>query len=241
MNALRGMAVKVTAENISAADVSQEYTDLSAKLRNLENTTDQLNEIMKKAVSVTDVLSVQTQITQTEGDIEQTKARIKYLAETSAMSLITINLQQSSLVINLIAGIEYAYTKDNIGFKVDITSGISPYTYTWDFGDGITSTDAEPWHKYSKAGDYNVTVTVIDAKGHKAKVSASEHITKFPVWEAGSTFNIAWQGLLTFLKFIYTLVVWLLLFSPVIIVGVFGWKYFQRKTKSKKAVDVASK
>jgi flagellar biosynthesis chaperone FliJ len=99
MNALRGMAVKVTAENISAADVSQEYTDLSAKLRNLENTTDQLNEIMKKAVSVTDVLSVQTQITQTEGDIEQTKARIKYLAETSAMSLITINLQQSSLVI----------------------------------------------------------------------------------------------------------------------------------------------
>ena len=31
---------------------------------------------------------------------------------------------------------------------------------TWDFGDGTTSSDQNPTHKYEKAGVYNVTLTV---------------------------------------------------------------------------------
>ena len=31
---------------------------------------------------------------------------------------------------------------------------------TWDFGDGTSSRDANPKHKYEKAGNYNVTLTV---------------------------------------------------------------------------------
>ncbi|UCC92982.1 MAG: PKD domain-containing protein, partial [Thermoplasmata archaeon] len=38
-------------------------------------------------------------------------------------------------------------------------------TYAWNFGDGGTSDEVEPEHKYDKAGTYTVTVTVTDARG----------------------------------------------------------------------------
>lgn len=34
--------------------------------------------------------------------------------------------------------------------------------YLWDFGDGGTSTDANPWHLYAAVGVYNVTLTAIN-------------------------------------------------------------------------------
>ncbi len=34
------------------------------------------------------------------------------------------------------------------------------YTYSWDFGDGTTSTDMIPWHEYQSPGSYNVTAVI---------------------------------------------------------------------------------
>ena len=39
------------------------------------------------------------------------------------------------------------------------------YYWTWNFGDGTTSTDQSPTHKYMKAGKYTVTLTVKNAAG----------------------------------------------------------------------------
>jgi PKD repeat protein len=36
----------------------------------------------------------------------------------------------------------------------------SPSSWSWNFGDGTNSTDQNPTHTYSKAGDYNVHLTV---------------------------------------------------------------------------------
>jgi hypothetical protein len=38
-------------------------------------------------------------------------------------------------------------------------------TYSWNFGDGGTSEEVEPEHRYEKVGTYTVTVTVTDARG----------------------------------------------------------------------------
>ena len=38
-------------------------------------------------------------------------------------------------------------------------------SWSWDFGDGETSTKAEPTHAYSSAGNYTVTLTIRDNKG----------------------------------------------------------------------------
>jgi hypothetical protein len=216
MNSIRAMAVKVTSDNISAEDVSEEYSDLSAKLRNLENAETQLTEIMKKAEKVEDVLAVQKQLTTTREEIEIVKGRMQYLEQTSSMSLINVNLQQSSLIINLYAGTRYARTGDNIGFAVNVQGGISPFSYEWDFGDGATSIEAEPWHKYNKSGDYTVTVTVTDDKGNKATNKRTKYITVYPGWSPGNVINGACRGIFSLLRFLFAVLVWLLLFSPLI-------------------------
>ncbi len=47
-------------------------------------------------------------------------------------------------------------------------------TYAWDFGDGGTSTDANPSHTYKKNGTYTATVTAKDPTGRTG--SASVHV-----------------------------------------------------------------
>jgi len=44
-------------------------------------------------------------------------------------------------------------------------------TYSWDFGDGTTSTSANPTHKYKKNGTYTATVTVKDTTGRTGGAS----------------------------------------------------------------------
>ena len=49
---------------------------------------------------------------------------------------------------------------------IDGTSGGSPpYTYAWSFGDGGSSTQANPSHTYAKQGRYSATETVTDSTG----------------------------------------------------------------------------
>jgi PKD repeat protein len=235
MIALRAMAVKVTSENVSASDVSQEYTDLSSKLRNLETAEAQLTEIMKKTEKVEDVLAVENQLIATQGEIEVTKGRMQYLEQTSAMSLITINLQQSTLTISLYAGTSYARTKDNIGFSVDIQGGIAPFSYQWDFGDSAKSVEAAPWHKYNASGNYTVSVTVTDDKGNKAVDSRTDYITIIPGWSPGDILDGAWRGFLSFFRFLFVVFVWLLMFSPLIIVIALILYYVRRNLKRRKS------
>jgi glucose/arabinose dehydrogenase len=44
-------------------------------------------------------------------------------------------------------------------------------TYSWDFGDGATSTAADPTHKYKKNGTYTATVTAKDTTGRTGSAS----------------------------------------------------------------------
>jgi PKD repeat protein len=41
-----------------------------------------------------------------------------------------------------------------------------PYRYKWDFGDGGSSTEANPDYTYKKLGEYTVTCLVTDDKGN---------------------------------------------------------------------------
>lgn len=70
--------------------------------------------------------------------------------------------------------VDFTYNVDGDQYTLDFyvvskvqfnnTSSKSGAT-TWDFGDGTTSTEANPVHKYTKAGKYNVTLNV-DGVGH---------------------------------------------------------------------------
>jgi len=48
-------------------------------------------------------------------------------------------------------------------FTSTVSNSASPYTYAWNFGDGATSTSANPSHAYSANGEYNVALAVTDS------------------------------------------------------------------------------
>ncbi|MBR9690565.1 PKD domain-containing protein, partial [Candidatus Woesearchaeota archaeon] len=52
-----------------------------------------------------------------------------------------------------------------VWFTTTVTSGDSPFTYSWNFGDNRFSLEKDPVHIYSKEGFYKATVTVVDADG----------------------------------------------------------------------------
>lgn len=56
---------------------------------------------------------------------------------------------------------------------VDFTnSSVNAVSYKWDFGDGRSSTDAAPTHRFYKSGTYTVSLTATDAKG-KSKTTST--------------------------------------------------------------------
>lgn len=86
---LKESAIKVSSEQISGEDVTEQYTDLQSRLRNLEATEGQLLKIMERAGEIKDVLAVQQELTRVREQIETVKGRIKFLEESAAMSKIT--------------------------------------------------------------------------------------------------------------------------------------------------------
>lgn len=233
LKALRGMAVEVKYENTSSRDVTEEYVDLSASLENLEATEQQLQVIMDKAESVEDILDVQRELTRVRGDIEQTKARMQYLEQTSSTSIIYVQLEESGLDINFTADKRRGIREgERIQFTLQgVSGGIAPYSYLWEFGDGETSTDENPSHSYDDSGYYTVSLTVTDDRGNTDTQIREGYISVEPGWNAGSIASKAWNGLVTFGHVLGNILIWIGIFSPVwlIIGGLIFWRIRKRR------------
>ena len=83
--------------------------------------------------------------------------------------------------LNVDAGGPYSGKEgEYVQFTGDVFGGIPPYDYYWDFGDGNYSTQQNPKHKYTKAGDYVATFTATDDEGNYSSDNASVHINELP-------------------------------------------------------------
>ena len=95
MQKIRALALKVTYENTNSQDVTEQYMDLEAQLKNYQATETQYLELLKKADNVKDILEVQRELSNVRGNIERVRGRMQYLERTSDMSLIEITLNKS--------------------------------------------------------------------------------------------------------------------------------------------------
>ncbi len=234
MSIIRELAVEVTSESTSSKDVTEEYVDLAAKLRNLEATEEQLFLLMEKAEKVEDILNVQRELSSIRGEIEQTKGRMQYLERTSEMSLIEVQLEQAKLDVTFTAGQRSVKEGQDVWFEGRVAGGFAPYSYEWDFGDGETSTSEFPFHSYKNDGSYTVSLKVTDDRGNTDTEIRDEYITVLPGWSAGNIASGAWNGLVTFGHVLSNILIWLGIFSPVwIVIGIivyFSW--YRRRKKS---------
>jgi outer membrane protein OmpA-like peptidoglycan-associated protein/opacity protein-like surface antigen len=53
-----------------------------------------------------------------------------------------------------------------VKFSTTVSGGCPPYTYSWDIGDGGSSSEQNPSHLIESAGSFTANVTVTDSKGN---------------------------------------------------------------------------
>jgi hypothetical protein len=89
-------AVHVNREQVDAADVTREWTDNEARMRNLQAAEQQYLAILRRAGTIKDTLEVTDKLNEVRGYIEQLRAEINLMAHDVAMSSITIQLIPAS-------------------------------------------------------------------------------------------------------------------------------------------------
>ncbi|MGB9637225.1 MAG: DUF4349 domain-containing protein [Microgenomates group bacterium] len=88
----RSLAIKVSSENLLGTDVTDEYTDIAARLDTLNKTKAKFEEILAKAEKVPDIMEVQRQLISLQDQIDSLKGRQKYLEKTAELAKISLNL-----------------------------------------------------------------------------------------------------------------------------------------------------
>ena len=83
---------EVRSENSQASEVTEEYTDLQSRLRNLQATEQQYLQLLASAVAIPDILTVTDRLNAVRLETEQVQGRIQLLDNLSDLATITINL-----------------------------------------------------------------------------------------------------------------------------------------------------
>ena len=94
--ALRSVGTKILDEQTQSQEVTGQVLDLGARITNLQATEAALQAIMVKAIKISDVLDVQTQLTTVRGQIEQLTTEQKHLSEQAALGTLTVGLSLAS-------------------------------------------------------------------------------------------------------------------------------------------------
>lgn len=93
---IKKLAVKVERENINTQDITEQYIDLEARLKNLKAEEEQYLEIMKKAQEIQDILNVASRLSEVRGRIEQIEGQLKYLAQQVDLASVSVELTEEA-------------------------------------------------------------------------------------------------------------------------------------------------
>ena len=90
---------KVESLEESGQDVSKEFVDLNARIRQLRAVEAQLLELLQRADDVPAALAVQNQLSQVQLDLEQARGRLQYLDNRVAFATISMSMHELGVVV----------------------------------------------------------------------------------------------------------------------------------------------
>lgn len=89
---IRKLGLRVESERVEAEDVTRQYVDLDARLRNLRSEEAQYLSIMKRANTVKGTLEVSERLSEVRGQIEQRQAEFQALSKQVETVAISVSL-----------------------------------------------------------------------------------------------------------------------------------------------------
>ncbi len=96
MLAIKALGVHISTESVSGEDVTEQYTDLSARLTAAQAQEAQYLVILKTATSVGDVLAVQEHLAEVRLTIESLQGQIGYLENHTALATISVSISEET-------------------------------------------------------------------------------------------------------------------------------------------------
>ena len=93
LDGVRAVGTRVEKEQTGAVEVTGQVMDLGARITNLKVTEAALQAIMARATKIPDVLDVQQQLTNVQGQIEQLTTEKQHLEQQAALSTLTVVFQ----------------------------------------------------------------------------------------------------------------------------------------------------
>ncbi len=97
--AIRELATKVVAAKTGSSEVTGQVLDLDARISNLRATEQALQAIMAKATKISDILDVQNQLTNVQGQIEQLSTAEAHLRDQASLATLTVLFQTPAVAV----------------------------------------------------------------------------------------------------------------------------------------------
>lgn len=117
----------VGSKQVSGQDVTGEFIDLDARLGNLKKQELRLQEILKTAVTVKDILEVEHELERVRGEIERLTGRLNFLNQSVEMSTIMVSAVEPASFISGGSGVVDTLRQAAGGF-IESLQGIVIFT-----------------------------------------------------------------------------------------------------------------
>jgi len=89
----------VSSERVEGRDVSEEFVDLKARLRNLEGQEEVLLRLYDRATSVADTIRIQREVQDVQLEIERHRGRLRFLSDRTSLSTISVQFVGPDAVV----------------------------------------------------------------------------------------------------------------------------------------------
>jgi hypothetical protein len=116
---IRTTSRRVIVETVKGEDVTEEFIDTEARLKAKTALEQQFMEIMKRANTVEEALSVQSQLANVRAEIEKIEGRRRFLENQATLSTIKIRLQMPAIFASNSAGF-FDRLAESFGRGIDI-------------------------------------------------------------------------------------------------------------------------
>jgi hypothetical protein len=169
----------------SSNDVTIKYTDMNATLQSLLTERDAFVRLLNQSTTLNTTIAIEgylqgvdAQINSVQSEILQTRRLIDYATITATF---TMGAVITPLSLKVVASPLTGATPLSVTFRAFEKGGVPGYIVNYNFGDGTAAQGEAVIHTYTKAGDYNTTISVTDSSGNVKTSWVMIHASGAPV------------------------------------------------------------